>query len=133
MNVEVIADKLDFWMIVSLNFHGLFTNFLDCDDGEFQCNNTICINKSLVCDDKDDCGDKSDEKSCRCLPPKKFQCKNKKCLPTNFTCDGVDDCGDYSDEAVEICGTLRKVISILINFPLCIGIQRRRCRILCFY
>ena len=35
-----------------------------CDMGELQCNNGNCIRPELLCDDKDDCGDSSDEQGC---------------------------------------------------------------------
>ena len=33
----------------------------NCHPKHFKCNNKECINASLVCDDKNDCGDNSDE------------------------------------------------------------------------
>ena len=36
-----------------------------CQEGEFQCDNGLCINGAWKCDSENDCDDKSDEKNCR--------------------------------------------------------------------
>lgn len=35
-----------------------------CDPNYFRCNNRVCLDKALVCDFRDDCGDGSDEHNC---------------------------------------------------------------------
>nr|XP_054748476.1 low-density lipoprotein receptor-related protein 12-like [Lytechinus pictus] len=51
---------------VSLGFGILYTVFEDapCSAGQFQCNNSRCIDYSLICDSLDNCGDNSDEAQC---------------------------------------------------------------------
>lgn len=38
--------------------------FVACYDSEFRCDNGVCILPNWVCDDKDNCGDLSDERNC---------------------------------------------------------------------
>ena len=40
------------------------TGFEACQDGEFQCNNDLCIDITGKCNGTDDCGDGSDEVDC---------------------------------------------------------------------
>ncbi|XP_072013216.1 neuropilin-1-like [Amphiura filiformis] len=40
----------------------------DCQEGDFLCDNNRCINKSLVCDGYDHCGDETDENPVDCDP-----------------------------------------------------------------
>ena len=35
-----------------------------CSSGEFKCDNGKCVTSSYQCDNKDDCGDNSDEQGC---------------------------------------------------------------------
>uniref|UniRef100_A0A8C5F080 Low-density lipoprotein receptor-related protein 8-like n=1 Tax=Gouania willdenowi TaxID=441366 RepID=A0A8C5F080_GOUWI len=78
---------------------------LECETGQFQCNNGRCIPTLWRCDDDDDCSDNSDEENC----PKKtcattdFACKNGQCVPARWRCDGEPECADGSDEADAIC------------------------------
>ena len=37
---------------------------LACDSMDFQCSNGKCIHLGSKCDNKDDCGDNSDEENC---------------------------------------------------------------------
>ncbi|XP_070562857.1 low-density lipoprotein receptor-related protein 12-like isoform X2 [Ptychodera flava] len=37
----------------------------DCGEGMYHCDNDRCINESLVCDDRNNCGDNSDESYCQ--------------------------------------------------------------------
>ncbi|KAM7405386.1 hypothetical protein PAMP_012653 [Pampus punctatissimus] len=65
--------------------------------GQFQCNNNLCINKTLQCDGWNDCGDGVDEDNCKC-EASQMKCKNGRCKPKFWQCNGVDDCGDNTDE-----------------------------------
>jgi len=63
---------------------------------EFHCDNNKCIDKSLICNNVDDCGDASDELIC-CTDG--FQCRSdQKCLQKTSRCDGIQQCTDGSDE-----------------------------------
>lgn len=35
-----------------------------CPENMFQCNNSVCVEPSRICDFTDDCGDRSDEMDC---------------------------------------------------------------------
>uniref|UniRef100_A0A672K6N5 Suppressor of tumorigenicity 14 protein homolog n=1 Tax=Sinocyclocheilus grahami TaxID=75366 RepID=A0A672K6N5_SINGR len=67
-----------------------------CPD-KFQCDNKRCVNPSLRCDGWNDCGDSTDERSCKC-DASMIQCRNGICKPMLWRCDGVNDCGDDTDE-----------------------------------
>ncbi|XP_065075902.1 serine protease nudel [Ochlerotatus camptorhynchus] len=75
-----------------------------------RCRYGKCIGHSLVCDNKLDCDDDSDERpeacnarndtSTACLPTQ-FRCGNHQCIDKNKFCNGRNDCGDLSDEPHE--------------------------------
>ncbi|XP_063217852.1 sortilin-related receptor-like [Bacillus rossius redtenbacheri] len=72
-----------------------------CSSEQFRCTNGLCIPVSWRCDDDDDCGDSSDEASCKQVscPPAMFQCESDgKCIPPYWKCDFDHDCADGSDE-----------------------------------
>lgn len=84
-------------------------NCVQCGITEFKCDNAKCISLSWICDQKNDCGDNSDEKSCgtprqatvavaNSSSCPEFQCRDGSCVDYNKCCDGVFDCGDLSDE-----------------------------------
>ena len=71
-------------------------------NGEFQCDNGVCISMSLKCNSINECGDWSDERGCQTPTPtcafNEFTCRSGRCIPTSWACDGRNDCGDWSDE-----------------------------------
>ncbi|EDO28594.1 predicted protein, partial [Nematostella vectensis] len=71
-----------------------------CASGMFQCHNQRCIQSSWRCDDRDDCGDNSDEKNCTRMTcdPSQHTCNNGQCIKASWLCDGASDCQDNSDE-----------------------------------
>lgn len=63
---------------------------------EVPCIYCRCVKQSVVCDDKDDCGDNSDELTCsnqnRCSSSQ-FQCERDQfCIEGHFRCDGKPFC-----------------------------------------
>ena len=71
-----------------------------CENHEFRCSNNKCINSSLTCNSKDDCGDNSDEKTDCICEDNEFRCPNSTCIHFSLTCNGKNDCGDNSDEDI---------------------------------
>ncbi|KAJ8925441.1 hypothetical protein NQ315_009274 [Exocentrus adspersus] len=88
--------------IVSSAFASALIAPNNCTVNQFSCTNGNCIPSSLRCNEKNDCGDASDEEMCDlilCKPPNYFRCNNsKRCISKSWVCDGEDDCVDASDE-----------------------------------
>lgn len=72
-------------------------SFPDPSDGTcgFQCPESYCIPKNLVCDGVAHCSDQSDENDCQSCGHK---CPEGYCLPSKLKCDGTPQCTDGSDE-----------------------------------
>ena len=67
-----------------------------------------------MCDNKDDCGDNSDEKSALChkCPPNSFRCNSdSKCIDIALRCDQTPHCLDESDEIGCISRTMRWAVT----------------------
>ena len=79
-----------------VNFCFLFFSFIDhlCKPNEFKCENGRCVSDDLICNNRNDCFDNSDETFC-CT---KFTCDNRRCISESQVCDLINNCGDWSDE-----------------------------------
>lgn len=92
---------------IESTFHEIskFAENKTCGPDDFQCDGNRCIPKLWICDDENDCDDKTDEDKSKCIknpcPSSQFMCsKTKRCIPSSWVCDGENDCGndDLSDE-----------------------------------
>uniref|UniRef100_A0A3P8ZIL2 EGF-like domain-containing protein n=1 Tax=Esox lucius TaxID=8010 RepID=A0A3P8ZIL2_ESOLU len=90
---------------VMFSHHITGTEAVECEDGQFQCNNKRCIPTIWRCDEDDDCSDNSDEENCgkKTCAPAEFACANGQCVPGRWRCDGEPECPDGSDEADATC------------------------------
>ncbi|XP_072042841.1 uncharacterized protein [Amphiura filiformis] len=60
----------------------------------FRCDNVRCIDPDLICNEVDDCGDKSDERNCSCNEDE-FACSDDgPCISNTNVCDSLPDCKD---------------------------------------
>ncbi|XP_063978327.1 sortilin-related receptor-like [Diachasmimorpha longicaudata] len=71
-----------------------------CASNQFACRNGVCIPEFWKCDDDNDCGDNSDEASCKraTCSPNNFECDTDRCIPKYWLCDLDTDCKDGTDE-----------------------------------
>ena len=79
----------------------------------FQCANHKCIGYDQVCNLENDCGDGSDENSCK----NHFMCNKdnthiRRYIPLSRRCNGVHDCLDHSDEFD--CGGAEEIITSIM-------------------
>ncbi|OQR68568.1 low-density lipoprotein receptor-related protein 6-like, partial [Tropilaelaps mercedesae] len=79
-----------------------FDSSTSCCPGGFRCQKAtgrhVCIRPEKICDEVDDCNDRTDELSC--CDVGQFQCHNgsQHCIDSSKVCDGPTDCADGSDE-----------------------------------
>ncbi|XP_044727463.1 basement membrane-specific heparan sulfate proteoglycan core protein-like isoform X3 [Chrysoperla carnea] len=75
-------------------------NNLVCIPGEFNCDETRCIDAAKQCDGIPDCNDGTDEKDCPgSCRENEFRCRDGSCIPASKRCNNVVDCpGDDEDE-----------------------------------
>lgn len=73
-----------------------------CNADEFACDNGTCIDKSDVCNRKNECGDYSDEFGCATSGGEdcgndQLACPDR-CVSTGKACNGTEECADGFDE-----------------------------------
>lgn len=88
-----------------LNFYSLLDReIFSCPKNGFLCQSeNVCLSVNLVCNEKADCFDGSDEKICDNL--QKFTClsnEESETINLNLVCNFQADCTDQSDET--LCG-----------------------------
>ncbi|ENN83472.1 hypothetical protein YQE_00170, partial [Dendroctonus ponderosae] len=72
----------------------------NCTVDQFQCSNGLCVPKTWICDNDNDCRDFSDELNCTKVGCSfnEFECNDGTCINGNWRCDHFLDCIDGSDE-----------------------------------
>ncbi|XP_048108831.1 low-density lipoprotein receptor-related protein 8-like isoform X1 [Alosa alosa] len=108
LGATIILIHILFWTVCS--------GLPKCKRDEYACANRRCVSSVFLCDKVDDCGDGSDEVSCKqdrpylMVPraptpspqapcgPSEFSCGDGECIPHAFRCDHSEDCADRSDE-----------------------------------
>ncbi|KAL5022284.1 hypothetical protein ScPMuIL_001439 [Solemya velum] len=91
-----------------------------CKADEFHCDNHKCIYNVWQCNEKDECGDGSDEKNCKGVVScgkENIQCissatKKEICLPDIFHCDDKQDCLNNEDEDEAVCAEMKCKFSL---------------------
>lgn len=93
--------------------HNLYFSFAlgqkKCASDKFRCTNGRCIDKLLMCDEADDCGDLSDEINCEQTKSadlcnlEQFPCNSNRsiCVPKAARCNGTAECPSQEDEEVQ--------------------------------
>ncbi|XP_052812440.1 uncharacterized protein LOC128240004 [Mya arenaria] len=89
----------------SVSHNGFLANYNvtsrreDCMPDQFVCDTNKCIDNFRLCDQTEDCNDKTDEQGCSCAKGY-IGCSvwYDTCFPTNSICDGQNDCPAGEDE-----------------------------------
>ncbi|GBN42947.1 Vitellogenin receptor [Araneus ventricosus] len=85
---------------------GAFLHYAEaaCSVMKFKCINGRCLSFKAFCNEKDDCGDSSDEIYCDVGPATPcpfgwYRCPvMRRCIPSYWMCDGYQDCNGTSEE-----------------------------------
>ena len=93
------------WLTIPFVFFFKAFTENECQDGQFKCDSTTCIDIKWKCDGDFDCPDHSDEQNCTQLTvnqsscgAQEFMCGSGECIHVTWKCDGEPDCSDGSDE-----------------------------------